>query len=329
MRAALISSPRKIEITNIPDPTPTPNEVVLEIASVGICGTDIHIFDGGYPAKIPIVPGHEFCGTVIARGAEVRGLNIGDRVAADPNIPCMRCRYCHLGRFNLCDNYEAIGVTLNGAAAQYVSVPEHLCVLLPDTIDLADATLIEPLSCALHAFDLLGSKLGSSVAIYGSGTIGLMMLQLAKRTGVSSVDLIDVNPLKLVAARELGASRTSTNSAELDVGRGWDVVIDATGVVAAIEDGISHVAKGGTFLQFGVSSPDAVVAIHPFRIYDHEITIIGSVCPLNSFERAVELMSIGAIDPRTLISHRLPLDSYSDALSLFASGATRKIVIAP
>lgn len=329
MRAAIVSAPHTIEITEVPDPTPGEFDVVIEVAAAGICGTDIHIIEGEYAASFPVIPGHEFGGTIVAVGRGVHELRVGDRVAADPNIPCLRCSYCHDGRANLCDNYDAIGVTRDGASAQFVVVPEHLCVVLPDSVDPRDAALIEPLSCALHAYDLLGSQTGKKVAIYGSGTMGLMMLQLARRTGVDSVDMIDLNPLKLVAARELGASHTGATAAELDPGRGWDLVIDATGAAPAIQDGLAHLAKGGTFLQFGVSAPDATVTINPFWLYEQEIRILGSVCPLNSFERSVQLMASGAIDPGTLISDRFVIEDYSAALAKFTGGESRKIVIHP
>ena len=131
MKAAIITAPRSVEIADVADPTPAPGEVVIEVAASGICGTDIEIFDGVYRGSLPVIPGHEFAGTVVAVGADVQELRVGDRVAADPNEPCLRCGYCHEGRVNLCDNYAAYGVTMNGASAQYVSVPEHLCESLP------------------------------------------------------------------------------------------------------------------------------------------------------------------------------------------------------
>lgn len=329
MRAVRITAPHTIELCTIPDPVPGPLDVVVAVAATGICGTDLLIADGGVAPSLPLVPGHEFAGHVVALGAQVRMLQVGDRVAADPNMPCLQCRYCHAGRFNLCLQYSAIGVTQAGAAAELVVLPAHLCVRLSDEVDLVDAALIEPLSCAVHAFDLLGLQTGRSMAIYGSGTMGLMMLQLAQRSGVRSVDMIDVNPLKLVAARELGCSRTAGSSSDLDPGEGWDVVVDATGVAAAIQDGLDHVARGGTFLQFGVAAPEATVTINPYRIYEDEISIIGAVCPLHSFERSAELLASGAISPGALISHRMPLESYAEAIETFASGHTRKVMVLP
>jgi 2-desacetyl-2-hydroxyethyl bacteriochlorophyllide A dehydrogenase len=329
MQAAIITGPRCLEITEVPDPTPGPSEVVIEVAASGICGTDVEIFEGEYRASLPVIPGHEFSGTVVAVGRDARGLRVGDRVAADPNLPCLRCRYCQDGRVNLCDNYAAFGVTMHGAAAQYVSVPEHLCVVLPDSLHLEHAALIEPLSCALHAWDLVGPQAGKSAAIYGSGTMGLMMLQLATAFGVTAVDMIDVNPLKLEAARDLGAGSTVTDAAAAAPDGGWDLVIDATGAASAITDGLGRVAKGGTFLQFGVAGHDVNVQINPYLIYEHELRIIGAVCPLNSFARSADLLSNGTVDPRPLISDKFAVADFADALKEFSSGRTRKVIVVP
>jgi 2-desacetyl-2-hydroxyethyl bacteriochlorophyllide A dehydrogenase len=329
MLAAIITGPRCIEIAEVPDPTPAADEVVIEVAAAGICGTDVEIFEGEYRANLPVIPGHEFSGTVVALGGLVQDLRVGDRVAADPNLPCLRCRFCHEGRANLCDNYAAFGVTMNGAAARYVSVPEHLCVVLPESVDLLHAALIEPLSCALHAWDLVGVQAGKRAAIYGSGTMGLMMLQLARAFGVTGVDMLAVNPLQLESARHLGAGATVTDASAAAPDRGWDLVIDATGAAAAITDGLRRVAKGGTYLQFGVARHDVNVEINPYLVYEHELRIIGAVCPLNSFARAAELLANGTIDPRPLISDTLPVADFADALSRFSAGHTRKVLVLP
>lgn len=328
MKAALITAPHTIETAEVPDPVPGETEVVLRIVASGICGTDIHIYEGEYKSRLPVIPGHEFSGTVVALGSRVHDLRVGDRITADPNIPCLRCSYCREGRVNLCDNYAALGVTMNGGSAEYLSVPEHLCVRVPDHVTLRDAALTEPLSCALHAWDLIGRADGLRVGLYGSGTMGLVMLQLAQHLGAASVDVIDINPHKLAASTELGAA-THSSSDDADPGQGWDLVIDATGAAPAIRDGLAHVRKGGTFLQFGVAHPGATVEISPFWIYDKEIRILGAVCPRHSFERSVALLSQGVINPALLISDEYPIDCYSTALSTFAAGQSRKVLIVP
>jgi threonine dehydrogenase-like Zn-dependent dehydrogenase len=159
--------------------------------------------------------------------------------------------------------------------------------------------------------------------------MGLMMLERAKRTGAASVDVVDVNPARLETARRLGVSGAAANPDELERPRGWDLVVDATGNTAAIQDGLDRVAKAGTFLQFGVADYATRVTIDPYRIYNQEITITGSMAVLHSFERAAELFANGVLDPDVFISDRMPLDRYPEALDQFASGVGRKIVVVP
>ncbi len=329
MRAVVIPEKNTVEVTTVEDPAPGAREVVVQVAGCGICGTDLHILQGEFAPTLPIVPGHEFAGEVVAVGSDVEGLAVGDNVAVDPTLNCGECYQCRLGRFNLCENWRAIGVSDQGGAAEFATAPEANCVKLPEGVSTRDAALIEPLSCAVRGYDVLRMKLAERVLIYGSGTMGLMMLQLAKRSGAGSVDVVDLNDERLKTAVELGCSNAVTNADELDRPRGWDVVIDATGVVAAIQDGIKRVAKAGTFLQFGVTDYDARVEIDPYRIYNEEITITGSMAVNQSYERAADLYLDGVVPPEIFISDRLPLDEYGTALERFQAGIGRKIQVRP
>ncbi|ADI05265.1 putative zinc-binding dehydrogenase [Streptomyces bingchenggensis BCW-1] len=329
MRAAVIEAPGKVTVATVPDPTPGPRDVVVDVAACGLCGTDLHILQGEFAPTLPIVPGHEFAGEVVGIGSEVTEVAVGDRVAVDPSLYCHECRYCRIGRGNLCDRWNAIGVSVPGGAAEFAVAPVANCVRLPEHVDVADAALIEPLSCAVRGYDVLNSRMGNEVLIYGSGTMGLMMLELAKRTGAASVDILDINPDRLATANQLGCSRSAASADELDQPRGWDVVIDATGNQAAIQDGLGRVAKAGTFLQFGVSDYATKAVIEPYKIYNQEITITGSMAVLHSYERAAQLFATGVLDPKVFISDRLPLEQYPQALEQFRAGQGRKIVVEP
>jgi threonine dehydrogenase-like Zn-dependent dehydrogenase len=277
-----------------------------------------------------VIPDHEFAGVVAATGRAVTRFSVGDRVAVDPSLYCYGCHYCRIGRNNLCERWGAIGVTRAGAAAEYVAVPEANCVSVPPEMRLEDAVLIEPLSCAIHAYDVLSSQLGAHVLIYGSGTMGLITLELAKRVGVASVDMVDVNEAKLAFARRLGCSAAAAAADALNrPAYGWDLVIDATGNQQAIQDGLGRVAPGGAFLQFGVADYAARVTISPYEIYNKEITITGSMAVLHSYERAAELFGTGLLDPEVLITDRLPLASYPSALQRFAAGTGLKVQVNP
>ncbi|THA40252.1 zinc-dependent alcohol dehydrogenase family protein [Streptomyces sp. A1547] len=329
MKAAVISAPGVVTIETVDDPKPGAGEVVVQVAACGLCGTDLHILQGEFAPSLPLVPGHEFAGTVVAYGPGVTGLALGDRVAVDPSLYCNACHYCRIGRNNLCERYAAIGVTAPGAAAEFAVAPAANCVKLPDHVRPEDAALIEPLSCAVRGYDVLRAQLASSVLIYGSGTMGLMMLELAKRTGAVVVDIVDINPARLATARTLGCSHAADSPDEMDRPRGWDLVIDATGSERAIQDGLGRVARGGTYLQFGVADHAARATIEPYRIYNREITITGSMAVLHSYERAAELFGAGVLDPDVFISDRLPLTDYASALQRFRAGQGRKILVTP
>ncbi len=346
MRAAVMTGPGRVEVTEVPDPTPGPLDVVVEVAAAGICGTDLHLLAGELES-LPVIPGHEFSGTVVAVGSDVAAtasrVAVGDRVAVDPSLYCYRCYQCRRGRENLCEDWGGVGVSTDGAAAQFAVAPAAGAVVLPEHLAgdaaLQSAALIEPLSCAIHGLDVLtqhaGSgtgALGAHVLLYGAGTMGLMLTQLAQRTGAASVDVVDLNTERLTVAASLGATATATTAEELAGARGprgWDVVIDATGHPGAVQDGLGRVGVGGTHLQFGVPSPSARVTIEPYRIYRQEITITGSMAVKRSFERAAELFAAGAIDPGVLITDRVPLEDYPAAIEAVAAGRGRKVLVLP
>ncbi|MEU4096285.1 zinc-dependent alcohol dehydrogenase family protein [Streptomyces sp. NPDC026673] len=329
MKAVVIAEPGTIELATVEDPAPGPRDVVVAVAACGLCGTDLHILQGEFAPTLPIVPGHEFAGEVVAVGTAVTEVAVGARVAVDPSLHCGECHYCRQGRGNLCERWAAIGVTEPGGAAEFAVAPVANCVVLPDHVATADAALIEPLSCAVRGYDVLRSRLGAHVLIYGSGTMGLMMLELAKRTGAASVDVVDVNPERLATARLLGCDNAAGAADEISRPRGWDVVVDATGNAAAIQDGLDRVGRGGTFLQFGVADYAARAVIEPYRIYNREITITGSMAVLHSYERAAELFAAGVLDPGVFISDRFPLTDYPDAIERFKAGIGRKILVRP
>ncbi|RDI63923.1 zinc-dependent alcohol dehydrogenase family protein [Nocardia pseudobrasiliensis] len=330
MRALVIDKPGRFSVESVPDPSPGPAEAVVRVGAVGICGTDVHIVEGEFPpTPYPIVPGHEFAGEVVAVGREAAGVRVGDRVAVDPSLFCGRCHYCAIGRGNLCDNWGAIGDTVDGAMAEYVAVPAANCHRLPGHVSAAHGALVEPLSCAVHGFDVLPRQLGSHYLIYGAGTMGLLMLQLATAAGAASVSVIDLNAGRLEVARILGADAASTSADDLDRPEGWEIVIDCTGAIPAIEDGLARVRRGGTFQQFGVAAAQDRAAVSPFRIYNDEITIVGSMAVLHSFGRAVDLLGEGVVDADTMITHDFALTEFDEALRTFRSGSGRKIQILP
>ncbi|CAM5685408.1 L-threonine 3-dehydrogenase [Streptomyces violaceorubidus] len=234
------------------------------------------------------MPGHEFAGAVVGVGAQVTEVAVGDQVAVDPSLYCYECRYCRTGHNNLCERWAAIGVTTAGGAAPYAVRPVANCVKLPEHVRTQDAALIEPLSCAVRGYDVLQSRLGAHVLIYGSGTMGLMMLELAKRTGAASVDMVDLNPARLETARGLGVSASAATPDELDrppgLGPGHRRHRQRGG-----DPGRPGPGRQGRHLppvrrrRLRDARTD-----QPSSIYNQEITITGSMAVLHSYERAAD-----------------------------------------
>jgi 2-desacetyl-2-hydroxyethyl bacteriochlorophyllide A dehydrogenase len=331
VQAIVFAEPGRFDLREVPVPDVGPRDVLVRVEAVGLCGTDLHVLDGEFaPTVFPIIPGHETSGTVEAVGAEVTEFVPGDRVSVDPTLTCGSCSFCAVGRSNLCENWNGSGVgRSNGSTAEFQVAPVRNVHRLADDVDLALAALIEPLSCAIRGYDLLPRRMGEHYLIYGAGTMGLMMAQLAPRAGAASVTVIDRNPARLDVAKEVGITELGSSADEVARPGGWDVVIDCTGVVAAIEDGLTRVRRGGTFQQFGVAATDATASFSPFRVYNDELTIAGSMAVLNTYGRAVEMFTSGAIDAPRMVSHAFSLADYGAALEMFRAGEGRKVQIRP
>ncbi|MBV9795875.1 MAG: alcohol dehydrogenase catalytic domain-containing protein [Actinobacteria bacterium] len=330
MRAVIWDKPGDLRIGDVPDPTPGPGELVVRVGVCGICGTDVHIADGEFPpSPYPLIPGHEFSGRIVARGDGVPGdWREGQRVAVDPSLYCGYCAACRAGRGNLCANWNAIGDTVSGAFAEYVAVPFQNVYPIPDGVDDQRGALIEPLSCAVHAMNLLGPVMSQKVLVIGAGTMGLLLQQLLLRSGAASVTVVDRKASRLQAAQALGAAEVAGDVAGISGGP-FAVAVDATGAPPAIEAAFNALDRGGRLLIFGVASGDAAVSLSPFRIYNDEIQIIGSMAVLDSFGEAAALMAAGAIDTVPLLGPPFRLSEFPDALARVRAGEGVKVQVAP
>lgn len=329
MRAAIIDQPGRVRVGDVPDPEPGESEVVVRVGACGICGTDVHIADGGFPpTPYPIVPGHEFAGEIVELGKGVPGeWQVGDRVAVDPSLFCGHCAACRSGHGNLCVNWGATGDTVDGGFAEYVAVPAATCYRLPDHLTAQQGALVEPVSCAVHGLRRIGVEAAERFLVMGAGPMGLIMQQLLQRSG-ATVTVVDRNTTRLQMASSLGANAVAADAAELDDER-FDAAIDCTGVVPAIEAAFGALRRGGRLLVFGVAPEEERVLLSPFRIYNEEITIVGSMAVLHSFGTALDLVAAGAVDTSALVTDTLPLERYPEALELMRGGAGLKIQVVP
>jgi 2-desacetyl-2-hydroxyethyl bacteriochlorophyllide A dehydrogenase len=277
------------------------------------------------------VPGHELAGTITEIGEGVSGFSVGDRVGVDPSLFCGTCEFCRKGRGNLCERWGAIGDTVNGGFAELVKVPAANAYLIPESMSFAAAALVEPVSCVVHALDRLDFEAGSPVLIYGAGAMGLILAQLLRHTGAGAVSLLDPNKKRQIQAESFGFTSVGSHLNDLSSRPkgGYDRVIDATGITSVVEEALNAVRKGGTFMVFGVTPGGEKATYEPFRVYNEEITIVGSMAVLESYGRAVDLVAAGAVDAAKMVTNKLPLENFGEALELVRGGVGIKTQIVP
>jgi 2-desacetyl-2-hydroxyethyl bacteriochlorophyllide A dehydrogenase len=329
VRAVVVPGPGEAaSVETLPDPTPNLGEAIVAVRGCGICGTDRHILEEGLlTAKYPLVPGHEPWGEVVAIGPNAEGVKIGDIVAVDPSLHCGKCPRCRRGQGNLCEHWGAIGGTQAGAWAEFVALPAANAHLLPDEYPLDCASLVEPVACALRGLLRLRAEPDRPALIFGGGTMGLLLAILLELRGVGPITIVETNPDRRLLGKSLVDCRFIDPASLGD--EEADVVVDATGSEAAIEAALDHVAPGGTFMVFGVASPEARVEYSPFRVYQREITIVGSMAILGTFASAVSVVSHNAERFRPLLTHRFGLDGFNEAIATLSDGRSVKVVIEP
>lgn len=312
MKAAQITAPEQIRVIETEPPQPGPGEVLIQVKAAGICGTDLHIYHGEYMATYPLIPGHEFSGVVAAVGDGVVNFNVGDRVTADPNIPCGRCEFCQRNQPNQCRDLQAIGVTRSGAFAEYVVVPESVTFALGD-LSFEAGALVEPLACVAWGLERLSMSPGSTAVVFGAGPMGCLLFQAIKACGIGHVTVVDRAPRRLEMAAQLGADRVAEAGEALDE---YDLVVDATGIPDVIGSCVDYARPRGTIWVFGVAPTGAKASFEPYTVFRKDLTIFGSFAVNRTFPQSLALIRSGAVQVTPLISHRLPLDAFADGLHL-------------
>jgi L-iditol 2-dehydrogenase len=323
MKALLLSEYNHLEITDYPVPQPGANEILVRVAACGICGSDVHGYDGSSGRRIPpIVMGHEAAGTIAALGGAVTKFSLNDRVTFDSTISCGVCDYCRRGQVNLCDKREVLGVSCgdyrrHGAFAEYVTVPARIVYQLPDSISFTEAALLEAVAVAVHAVSLADVVPNNTALVVGAGTIGLLCLQAFRAAGCSRVYISDIDETRLAAARTLGATSTFTAVPDLHEqlkcltnGQGVDIVVEAVGLRQAVATAIDAVRKGGTVVLVGNVSPEVVLPLQ--KVVTRQIRLQGSCASSGEYPRSIELMASGAINVKPLITAIAPLEEGPD-----------------
>jgi L-iditol 2-dehydrogenase len=320
MKALLLSEYKHLAIADLPDPAPAAGEVLIRVAACGICGSDVHGYDGSSGRRIPpIVMGHEAAGVVAQVGEGVTGYHAGDRVTFDSTVYCGTCEFCQRGDVNLCNNRQVVGVSCGdyrraGAFAEYVIVPERILYRLPDNLSFADAAMLEAVSVAIHAVRVAEVAGGETALVIGAGMIGLLILQAARASGCSRVFVTDVDATRLELARSLGADAViegpgdslQARIEQLTDGRGADVVFEAVGRPETVAAAIDSTRKGGTVALVGNISPEVSIPLQ--KVVTRQIRLQGSCASAGEYPQAMEWIAAGKIKVAPLITAVAPLD---------------------
>ncbi|MGB0124129.1 MAG: galactitol-1-phosphate 5-dehydrogenase [Silvibacterium sp.] len=320
MRSLLLSEYNHLEVVDLPVPSIAPNEVLVQVEACGICGSDVHGYDGSSGRRTPpIVMGHEAAGTVAATGAEVKGFSQGDRVTFDSTVYCGTCEYCARGEINLCDTRQVVGVSCadyrrSGAFAEFVVVPQHILYRLPEKISFAEAAMLEAVSVALHAVRISPVKGGETALVIGAGMIGLLTLQAAKAAGCSRVLIADIDETRLDLAKQIGAEEVlhlsgaalATEVLRLTHGKGVDLALEAVGRTETVAAAIDCTRKGGTVTLIGNIAPEVSLPLQ--KVATRQLRLQGSCASAGEYPHAIELVANGKIQVRPLITAIAPLE---------------------
>ena len=319
MQALLLENLRELHIRDVPDPECGPHEVLIQVKACGICGSDVHGYDGSTGRRIPpLIMGHEAAGVVARVGSEVRSVRTGDRVTFDSTVSCGKCRFCLARDVNLCENRQVLGVSCddyrrNGAFAEYVSVPEHIIYALPDSFPYEKAALIEAVSIAVHAAKITCIEPGSSAVVVGAGMIGLLAIQAFRVFGCSKIIAVDLEESKLTLARQLGADATFLGTDpellaklhEATGGYGPDIAVEVVGAQRSILTAIEAVRRGGTVTLIGNLAPRVEIPLQ--TVVTRQLRLLGSCASAGEYAECISLMESSAINVDPLISALAPL----------------------
>ncbi len=319
MQALVLEKASALNLRDVPKPSIGPREVLIHVKACGICGSDVHGYDGSTGRRIPpLIMGHEASGAVSEIGSEVRTVALGDRVTFDSTVSCGECPFCKKGNINLCDNRQVLGVSCgdyrrNGAFAEYVAVPEHIVYHLPDTFPYEKAALIEAVSIAVHAAKITEIEPGSTAVVIGAGMIGLLAIQAFKHYGCTKIIAVDLEQSKLELGRTLGADESFLASdPELlpkllaaTNGQGADIAVEVVGAQKSVTTAIEAVRRGGTVTLIGNLTPKVEIPLQ--AVVTRQLRLLGSCASAGEYQECIALMESGAINVDPLISAVAPL----------------------
>lgn len=336
MLGAFLNSPKHFEVKKTAVPEPQKGEVRVKIKMVGVCGTDVHLFQGSRLLEKPDIIGHEGIGVIDKIGKNVKNRTLGERVVIEPNIPCKQCKYCMSGRGNICVNKRIVGLSEVGCFSEYIVLPEAFCYNIPESVTDGDAVTIEPTAVGLHALFASSAKPGDTIAVFGLGAIGLLLTHLALKLGYKVLVLeLDADKINLAVSMGAVNSNVSGETSDIREAKLSTLWMDSN-VVAIFEcAGSQHTAsmataaapRGSEIILVGLSGN--LATFKPLKIAREGITIIPSMIydhPFD-FQRTIQLIASKVIQPSFIISRYMPLTDIQSALEIASVGKESKIVI--
>jgi D-arabinitol dehydrogenase (NADP+) len=338
MKAVVYDAPRSFSYRETADPEPAADEALVRIHACGLCGTDLHIHEGEFSPRFPLIPGHEFTGEIVTVGDAVSGFHPGQRIVANSNTVCGNCFYCMRGDYLLCENLGAYGVTLNGGFAEYLKIKADR-VFPIHNLKPREAIMVEPSACALHGIEVLDAKPGSDVLLFGAGPTGQVLAQLVKLNGAARLVVAAPPGKKLDLIAKLAADEVvpmERQNPDLHHKRlrelspnGFDYVIEATGAASVCEEALQYVRRRGTLLVYGVYPEKDMARFKPFDLFRGEISIKGSFAQVDSFGRALAYLESGRVKVDEIVTDEVPLSDYQHALDLAWARRGVKTMLVP
>lgn len=328
MKAAVLVEPRRFDLRDVPLPQIGPDDALIRVTRTGICGTDVHIFNGHYAAdRLPLIPGHEFCGTVAAHGANVRHLPEGQRVVADINIGCGTCYWCRRNEVLNCPTMTQVGIGRDGAFAEYVALPARLVIPAPDGVPDAVLALTEPVACVVRAARKAQVGFGQSVVVLGAGPVGNLHVQMMRLVGAAPIIVADLSPDRCQMALAAGADAAISDPAalharvmEMTAGRGADVVIESVGSPRLYATAQTLIRKGGHIAFFGLTGPDQTLPVDILRTILEENSLKGSVAGMGEdMHDALTLLAHGRFRTDAFTAASFALDDIQTAFDTLAA----------
>jgi threonine dehydrogenase-like Zn-dependent dehydrogenase len=341
MKAVVIERPHEAAWVDVETPTAGAGEVLVRSHAAGVCRTDLEMFTGGLTdprwVRFPLVPGHEWSGTIAELGEGVTELAVGDRVVCEGMIPCNRCRRCKEGSTQLCLNYDQIGFTREGGYGEYVRAPRHVVHRLPENVSFAAGVLVEPASCVIRGLDRAHPQPGDAIGVIGVGTLGSLALTLARLHSPGALVAYGIREEELELARALGASAT-VHATDVDpvaatqhlVGAGLDLVIETAGAAAAVDLATRLVRPGGRVVLLGIAGAGKMLELPADRIMFADMDVIGSCSyPTSAWSSVVRLLEHGLVDFEPIVTHRFPAASFEEAFAVLEerTGTVAKVLL--